>query len=275
MVGLMSKSDPEEKTGNQTSVSPDVVEPAKTTERNRTKERYRDKATRILSYLWNHRPDANQNLALGAWALAIVGICAIRTASHDAQEAADVARTTLVVSQRPWISVSTALPVSPFTWEEKGGRTAIQLTVKNVGKSPAFGVRTEIGRFIKNRESFDEIAELKKFCGKVRDGAAQQPGDVMFPDEEVPQTHGLLFDRSAIEQNAKDMKIPFFSPIVLVCVDYASTITGKRHSTGLVYWLLLKPTDATLLPRMIPTDKGDIQTPTMYLARSPLGSYAD
>src|SRR5262245_32647465 len=128
-------------------------------------------------------------------------------------------------------------------WEDKGARLTVHLQVKNVGNSPALDVAIEAHQFISSPEHGDYHAEVARFCAEVRRrqiariGSGQR-GEVLFPGESLSASHGLLFARSDVEAAAKFMKINFFSPNVIICVDYRSSITDQSHTTGLAYFLL-------------------------------------
>jgi hypothetical protein len=159
-----------------------------------------------------------------------------RTAAEAAKKSAEVAERALIAGQRPFVSVTAPIIDGGLTWEEKGARTTILFSIKNVGKSPAFDISVQVDQFVMGRDKPDVNTELRKFCAAVRRQRLLPlaKGDVLFPNETLPQRHGLLFIRAEIETNAK-CNGAFFAPIVLICVDYRSSVTERRHTTGLVY----------------------------------------
>ena len=204
---------------------------------------------------------------------------AAKTSADAAKDSADIARNTLVASQRPWVSILSPSVEGQVTWEEKGGRATIGVTVKNVGKSPAFDIAIEAHQFVIGPDTIDIGAQVRKFCSEVRKrqiarADSGQKGEVLFPDESLLQNIGLLFARADVEGAAKRMKIPFFSPVVVVCVDYRSAITKQSHATGLAYMLLKAPPKAGAPPLMLTPDE-TIGVPAIGLARAPFGSVAD
>jgi hypothetical protein len=202
-----------------------------------------------------------------------------RQSANAAKNSAEIAKETLISTNRPWISIVAPTIESQLTWEEKGARVTIGITVNNVGKNPAFDITVEVYPFVMGPENHDIGAAVRKFCGEVRQrqierAASGQSGDVLFPNESLPQHHGLLFARQEVEQGAKSMGINFFSPVVVICVDYNSSVTKKSHATGLAYVLLSPPPQPGELPKLLTPDQ-ELHSTAIYLARTPFGSFAD
>ena len=158
--------------------------------------------------------------------------------------------------QRPWISIVTTTVESPLTWEEKGARVLIGTTIKNVGKSAAFDIAIEAHQFVIGPNNYDRSIVLSNFCAELKQKqiartANGQKGEVLFPGETLPGRHGLLFARTDVERGPQSMGIPFFAAIVLICVDYRSFVTEKRHTTGLVYELLKRPIQPGEFPKLL------------------------
>jgi flagellar basal body-associated protein FliL len=199
-------------------------------------------------------------------------------AANAAQDSANVARQTLVIANRPWITVSQPIAVSPLTWDEKGARLTINWKIKNVGKSPAFDVSGEAEGFITNSKRFGIGTELEKFCKHLREkqiirAAAGQHQEVLFPDEEISQGFGLLFPREQIEPTMKIGDKQMIAPVILVCIDYRSPVTDARHATGLAF-LILKPGPDPNISMALIAD--ETLAPAQFgLARSPFGSLAE
>jgi flagellar basal body-associated protein FliL len=200
-------------------------------------------------------------------------------AANAAQDSAAIARQTLIASNRPWISISTPVPEGQLMWEEKGARITVNLTIKNIGKNPAFDIATEADQFVMGPDNFDIGAAVTKHCAEVRQrqiarAANGHHGEVLFPDETLPQKFGLLFSREQIDAAAKNMGRPFFSAVVVICVDYRSPITKQSHQTGLAYMLVKPPTEPGGLTRL-PTPDETLNYNQFGLARSPFGSFAN
>jgi hypothetical protein len=126
-----------------------------------------------------------------------------------AKESADAAingnklsREAIIADQRPWVSILSPVIESPLTWEEKGARTTMGVTIKNVGKSPAFDIAVRTHQFVSGPDNYNLGAALTKFCAEVREKQLlpTAKGDVLFPDA------GLLFARAEVEQGAKNME---------------------------------------------------------------------
>lgn len=151
------------------------------------------------------------------------------------------------------------------------------MAVKNVGKSPALDVSIQSKAITLMGQTVSLSAVIKDFCDEVRERQLKQTnrGEVLFPDDTIPQGHGLLSTKDDIAANEKSLTIGFFSLAMLVCIDYRSTITNKRHSTGLAFLVLQTPKEPGGFPSLLPTGKGTLPIDILGVARAPFGSYAD
>jgi len=227
-------------------------------------------------------------LALAVFTALLVGVSAFqgffllradktaRIAANAAGRSADIAEATLIATNRPWISILKVAPISQLTWEEKGARLTVSAVIKNVGKSPAFDVSTEASQFVSNPKQFDIGASVRRYCEDLRQkqiqrASAGQRGDVLFPDDTLPISLELLFNRQEIEACVKAMGNQFFSPVIVICSDYKSPITKTEHSTGLAYMIWKLERGMTSMPKADETmDINDFG-----LASVPFGSFAD
>ena len=115
--------------------------------------------------------------------------------AQAAKQSADVAREALVTSNRPWVSILHPSIESPLTWNNQGARVTIGVEAKNIGRSPAFDVRTKIETLIfPGREE----TGLEAFCHGVKQGRIRQAGtirtsSVLFPEEVEAERIELIF----------------------------------------------------------------------------------
>jgi hypothetical protein len=200
------------------------------------------------------------------------------TAAKAAQDSADVARQTLITSNRPWITISHLMAVSPLTWDEKGARLTVNWKIKNVGKSPAFDLSGEADGFIANSKRYATGTELENFCKHLREkqiarAEAGQHQEVLFPDEEISQGFGLLFPREQLEGTMKVGDKQFINPVILVCIDYRSPITNARHATGLAFMIVKPGSEPNVV--LAPVADETLNPNQFGLVRSPFGSFAE
>jgi hypothetical protein len=119
-------------------------------------------------------------------ALATIAIAAFTlTLWLSSEKMWKISQDTLVVSNRPWVSILSPSVISQLTWEDKGARVTICITIRNVGKSPAFDIAVEAHQFVIGPDNYDTGAALNKFCGEVRRRqiareASGQKGEVLF-----------------------------------------------------------------------------------------------
>jgi len=222
--------------------------------------------------------DANKIIAAFTGVLSISTIflwLSTRDAALAGAKAAEIAEDTLIASNRPWISILPPAPKSGLTWDQRGARVDIGFAIKNVGKSPAFDIVVECLPFSLGPANYDIGETVRNFCAETRRrqlvrASTGQRGEVLFPDQSLTKDHGLLFQSDAIvpAPGATD----FFAPVFVICVDYTSSVTNKRHTTGLAY-MLLRPAlgNMTRLPRI----SHALAQNQFGIAASPFGSFAD
>ena len=173
-----------------------------------------------------------------------------------AQRTIDVA----ISAQRPWLAIDRPLPRTPFRWHPEGGRITAEITVRNVGQRPAFGVSVEVHQFTMSKETANVEAQLQKHCAQVRARqlARNKSGGVIFPNQSTLSGHLLLFTTDEINRSMAEIKIRFFNPIVLVCADYFDALTNERHMTATVYFVVKGSQGVDSYPSLLSPDHGEI-----------------
>jgi hypothetical protein len=195
------------------------------------------------------------------------------------KKSAEIAEGTLIATNRPWVSILAVGSGSALTWEERGARLTIQITVKNVGKSPAFDMAVEAHQFVLGAKTGDLGSEVKKYCAEVRKrqiarAAGGHKGEVLFPDDVLRSSFGLLFPRDEVDLAVKKNGMSFFSPVAVVCVDYRSEVTKSSHATGLAF-LLLRPGPTLGAPPLMLIPDQTLNPDAFGIVRAPFGSLAD
>jgi hypothetical protein len=171
--------------------------------------------------------------------------------AQAAKESADVARDTLVATNRPWIQIKSIAITSPLGFgreygNDVGGGVNLALLVKNVGKSPAIRVGAEV----QLAWTFDELASQREFCEiikRVRDPALQTrtllPENTLFPDDEMTFHIRAWTNREQIERalnwagNIPDNKVNLK---LIGCVYYEFSFAPGLHQTGIIFELKKK-----------------------------------
>jgi hypothetical protein len=160
-------------------------------------------------------------------------IVVAKVAADAAKESADVAKDTLVATNRPWISVGISIG-SDLTYDGQGdARVIINFVLKNVGKSPAANVQidAEIVPIFGDTRPFQKaIADRNK----IRPAGLGNLGVTLFPDEIQTHSHNLPISRASIDTHVKKMAADFgddaakkmgltFLATLVGCVDYKFT----------------------------------------------------
>jgi hypothetical protein len=202
-------------------------------------------------------------------------IIADKTATKTAQaakESADVAKSTLVASQRAWIRTEIGVGNQPLIFYPKGHPTGASVSVSfkltNVGNSPATNISYHAWLvLLKNGGPFP-AAEQEARCGEIR----QQPlgqGYTLFPNEIFPGNIGFgewslgigigpeEIEKGLVVGGGKNVSLH-----VVGCVDYAfQTDPGKHHQTGFILELRRKTAPHLLRPEdeNIPADELELR----------------
>jgi len=162
-------------------------------------------------------------------------------AAEKAAETALVNTEAFIHSQRPWVSIKTAL-ASPLTYDDQGARITLQVTLENVGQMPAIGVWTRELIFAMNGAR-DPTKERNALCTDITRTSAEV-GQVIFPGSPVIQHYTLILSTSEIEDacrkifrdSAADAKM--FIPVIIIAVAYRTAIRKDTcYYTAVTYTL--------------------------------------
>jgi hypothetical protein len=178
-------------------------------------------------------------LALFTFFLIIVGIIqgkflyrtdqGTRIAANAAKDSADVARKTLIASQRPWVSISVKVK-SDLSWDKYGAHVSLGITYENIGKDPAFDVHIFPDYRLEGMHGAVQD-ELIKFADNIRNTITtnNMRGGAILPNDIVEETFNIWVQPNTKEAAIKTRGQIYFRPFALICVDYFSFITNQRH----------------------------------------------
>lgn len=145
-------------------------------------------------------------------------------------------------SFRPWISISPKIE-SALVWNELEASLTLAITIRNVGKEPAFDVRVrskELAAGTGRRSVAEEMALLRKAIRRVP--IPHEPkGIVLFPDETSAQKqvlHFLARDADLASRSTGADPVQF---CVLICIDYRSAAPGRWHQTAAAFSIVKTP----------------------------------
>jgi hypothetical protein len=167
----------------------------------------------------------------------------IKESAEAATKSANVAESTLVATNRPWISVEKIDITAPLEITEDGGFTEAEVHVKNVGKSPAIRVGIATDLLIRNRE--DTLERQKTFCAAVRsslektakDTNALKPEFTIFPDRLATLGTRASFrpdDFKKYWEWLRNIPGPAALPTIIGCVHYEFAFAEGYHVTGII-----------------------------------------
>lgn len=199
------------------------------------------------------RTERRDRMRLGVEILAVivglVGIGGLFVTFRETQETNRIARQTLEVQERPWITVSATLS-SSFTFSEDGAAdVGVRLLLENVGHSVATGIKYTVYVPLLSYES--AVGVRDKVCEEYRRGRDVRGGEfVLFPEQRRTVDSWIrVGDSEYLQENASsDPRDPrkVISPVVVGCVTYESPSFPERRVTGFIYALVSKKYGASL-----------------------------
>jgi hypothetical protein len=176
--------------------------------------------------------------AIGA--TAAIGTAWIIKGQLDAQEA----------DQRPWIKVDVDLVAGSLLRSSQAGRALtlpLDIQVKNVGKSPAFKIRSTVRGFLFTPGS-SVLREQKRVCDDFKASRSEigisDTNLVIFPDEKRPtgqimgmSTTTIVFTRQLIDFTLNETREKTVDIWAVGCAEYAFGKAGEYHQTAFIHHL--------------------------------------
>ena len=204
-------------------------------------------------------------------------------AARDGAIAANAAnllnREIFVASQRPWLDAEVVL-ASGFRCDGKTGIVDIQVTVRNVGKVPAFNIVCRSLTF-PNMEVGSDLDHYRRLSESMKSQTVRGTGfgRMLFPEKEIPISRAwtaATWHQSNIDiGNAKGATLQMGALGICICVDYLSAVDDRHYQAGFIYWLMTKaPDDEPGTWMGFALDVGNIPQDRLWLAPHPLGSQA-
>jgi hypothetical protein len=170
------------------------------------------------------------------WETAKAAIAAGDAAQSSARSA-DIAKETLVATERAWLRRDDVRFTTGIIIDQGGARTTIEMGVTNVGKAPALDA-IMYARMLVTFDGHIPVKQAKAMLECIRADPYKGHGEVVFPGDTLPRGgrqrlvgHPAVgkgdIDRALKESNGY---INFF---VVVCVDYTfPSDMNRRHQTG-------------------------------------------
>lgn len=198
------------------------------------------------------RAERRDRMRLGVEIFAIivglVGIGGLFVTFRETQETNRIARRTLEIQERPWISVDVNLSSPVIFYKDGSAEMEVSFSLKNVGHSVATHVWEQMqivpfsapdgGEAILSKS--DETERLRnELCEKVREMAdLGSVGFVLFPEQEIVLGRKMSVARERVKEKSftqPDQTGLFVDLIMIGCVAYRPTLFPGFHVTGFVY----------------------------------------
>ncbi|MEQ8399136.1 hypothetical protein [Thalassobaculum sp.] len=148
----------------------------------------------------------------------------------------DATRKLSAAENRAWLKIDTPEVKSKFVFNLAGAQSVINLSIKNIGKTPAQNVYMMIDTFFWNDDESIANREFDKTLLKCIE-FSNYSQSVIFPDEAECKNQVLVFDRRKLAEAMKRPKkvgipvIPFFA----VFIAYRIVGDEKVHTTVAPY----------------------------------------
>lgn len=142
-------------------------------------------------------------------------------------------------SLRPWVSISPKIE-SALEWNELEASIALAITVKNVGRDPAFDVQVRAKELLIGANETllgEEMARVRKAIRRVQ--TFHDPkAIVLFPDQAGTPKRLMRYARDDIGPARESANAASIRPIVLLCADYRSATTERWHQTAAAFYIV-------------------------------------
>jgi hypothetical protein len=224
----------------------------------------------------NSQDRAARRTANATWFIALFTAVAVGVgyfqwkALHSTDDKVGKQLALMEADQRPWISIEAQI-AGPISFSSFGAQLTSKITIKNVGKSPAFKV------FVGFNPTLVEshLATYKAMLSYCREIERQQnkntpDGFVLFPGEEASEiwTGGIAEDQ--IEKFKISLGRELFNPVLLVCIDYRSHLRpDEAKQTGRPFSFMMK--DGTF---GVPLGEGNIPADSLKIKPDPFRGFA-
>lgn len=212
-------------------------------------------------------------VAIGAGVSAIYAYRAVKAGQAQvkaAQDQADIARSALIASDRPWVMLTEIKPASLSLDDEFGTELWVNISAKNIGHSPAQNVSVSAELLIDNFDPSPDQA-MVSVCREAQSGSSIMPGQVLFPGQDhdidggiargfgieakriwaaraarinSTRNYNMSVGRPDRAQDWADelSKFPFYAALSLVgCINYRSSDNVALYQTSFAFDVSAKP----------------------------------
>jgi hypothetical protein len=180
--------------------------------------------------------------------------------ANAAQEAADVAKQTLIAAQRAWVRPDKIAMTGVLSFNPDGTASAtVSFNATNVGNSPAIHVMPYAWLFVLRNGGPIHWQEQQRLCAQIRQGTPGA-GSTLFPNESFPKG-GIKQWSLGIGATADEIKQGLAASgdgkgvnlFLLGCIDYSFPTDAKtHHQTGFMYQIIktatvvIRPADGSI-----------------------------
>lgn len=184
--------------------------------------------------------EAQARFAVLGTVLVAITLIPTAVAAIYAAYQASLGRRSLLQEHRPWLHVENVELTSGLIFSHDQARFSFELTVRNVGRTPARGVFLMPELHIR----FDIPAgQAQRKSAKAHDDRPLEWGTTIFPGQPHVFRHSIGVGRAEWEQYWAEFgeafpgghQLEFFSLALIGTVTYGSVLDRKVHHTGFAY----------------------------------------
>lgn len=206
-----------------------------------------------------------------------------RRSADAATLAAQVARDTLVATQRPWLSVEVALTGAGLVYDGNGdGHIDVAFSVKNTGPSPALNTHID-AKFVPFMTATGRtgVDDLRDTCVAAKRAPAGNGllGQTVFPQQLYSEVPNLLITKTlfqgAMEPVVAAKDVTNFVATLVGCVSYRSSVDDQWHITPFYADMRQVNPANPKLPDSIEWSRGNQPVSALVLQRSFVSLPAD
>lgn len=196
----------------------------------------------------------------------VLTLAATAFTSCAAMKSVKISHRTLVVSQRPWVSVKLKI-ASSLIFKDGEGRIEIHCLLRNFGPSPANNVEVLQEIVPMQHKAWDEIVRITENARKRH--PRKMLGHKIFPNEEFTYRTNIPISRKKIEEIATELGFPDLEgvvyPVIVGCVIYNSTLNDDNHTTEFMVTLGQRDPTNPKIMLGFKTDDGEIPQDQLVL----------
>jgi hypothetical protein len=176
-----------------------------------------------------------------------------RQSANAAKKSAELAKNTLIATQRAWIRIDQIALSGGLFFNEMGASAAVSFTITNIGNSPAIKISPHARLVVMKISGPFPPEEQRELCDAIRQNESGS-GFTLFPNESFPRNIGIAAWSLGINVSREEIETArvasadrkHISMHIVGCIDYTFPADENfHHQTGFIlelrmsegYWI--------------------------------------